>query len=163
MSYPLIPDGIIPTEPLNDSYAVTLPNAYLRGDFEQGLARQVRKFRNAPARFAVTWPMTPAQYEIFLGWLEDGAGGLGEFFDVMVFRGDDYERMSVRLVLPIADVKRSGGDWLFTGILETMSYAPRDGVTTAAAIMTYGTDESLEDIVADLYAIVHGDLPAAMP
>ena len=163
MAYTLIPAGIIPTEPLNEQYAVTLPNPYLRGDYEQGLPRQVRKFRNAPTKFAVTWPLNPAQYEILLGWLEDAAGGLGGWFDVPVFRGECYERMSVRFVMPLPDPKRQGGEWMFSGVLETMSYKVRDAWATLAAMIAYGGGDGFETFTDRVHTAVHVTYPAACP
>lgn len=145
------PDYILDYAPLNDDYAVELPAPFARTDFEEGLARQEKIFTNAPTTFACTWPMTPTQYEIWLGWLHN-TGGIYGWFSAPMFRGDAYEAMKCRIVKGSLTSKRSGGEWIVICKVETADYAPYDATTVAAAMLTYGADESLAEIVAMLQA-----------
>jgi hypothetical protein len=147
--YPLIPEGLIDYRPLSDGYAIKMPDPFQRTDMSQGPAKQFRVFRNAPATFTVAWPMTNQEFEIFNGLAEE-TGGVYAWHSLQVFRGASYETMKVRVVQGTYEPEINGDGWIVRGQLETMSYRPLAGDALSTAILTNGTDLSIDELEAML-------------
>jgi hypothetical protein len=152
----------LPAPPLNDGYAVTLADNLQRTDFEQGESRQRNIFRSGATQYSITWPMTPQQFDIFKGVLRwilcDGNG----WFTMPVFDGQDYVTRKVRFIKQPMAPKRDGGEWMTSAIVETMDDIAPDQTSTIAALLTFGSGETVQDFVARFHDAVHVSLPAAV-
>jgi hypothetical protein len=147
--YPNWPDYIVDPPPLNETYKATLPDLVERTDFEQGLARQQQIYASGPTTFMMAWPMTPAQYRLFLGWKFNALKGDG-WFNLPVFDTDDAHSRVIRFVKGPIEVGREGGEWMFAAQVETMENIWPDAVETASGMLTWNSDLSLEEVV-DLF------------
>lgn len=156
---PLFPEGLIDFEPLENSVKPVLASPYARSDFQQGMARQERIFRNGVSSFPGTWPMNDVQYEMWLGYLE-ATGGIYGWHTHPVCCPGGYKTMKVRIVSGSLQAPLDGNEWEVSCTLETMDYRPLDPTLTAAAMLTYGGTLSLAEVV-DLVEAAMADLAEA--
>ncbi len=159
----IFPSGVIPTEPLNEQYQLDAPDTLDRSDFEQGPAAQINVSTGGVTPIRGVWPMTPVQKFIFDGILKNELANGAAWFQVPVFTNADYVDLRVRFVKGSIKFTRSGGEWMCAWSLETEDDVAPSATDTAAAILTFGSTDSLEDIVDLLHHIIHVDYPAACP
>jgi len=163
MSLPAWPAFAIDYHPLNEDYAVQLPDLVNRTDFEQGLSRQRQIFTSGPVIYQVTWPMTPAQMNIFEGWRKNALGGGNCWFLIPVFWPDTYVTRQARFVKNSIQIKRQGGEWIVSAQIELAELPTLSDTDTAVAMLTYGTSQTVDQLVTALHTAVHTTLPAALP
>lgn len=156
------PRGILEYEPLNESYVQKLPDKLSRTDFEQGLARQRRRWRSAVTTFSVRWPMSPQQRFIFDGWLEWGIVSGEAFFNIPVFTNASYQMVQARFVKDSIDPTREGGEWIISAKIEVLDYPSPSEADTTKARLTYGSSDDLLTLANRLHHIVHVEYPAAV-
>jgi hypothetical protein len=155
-TYPNWPDYALDPPPFNDDLAETFPNLVIRTDWEQGAARQRRVFASGPSTFSTTWFWTPDEYVFFKGWF-NGVIASGEgWFNLSVFDGNAYNTRLVRFVLGPVKVGRDGGEWKFSGTIETMDNTSPTQTDWAVSALTWppASGVVLDDLVDGFHTAV---------
>jgi hypothetical protein len=157
------PEGVLPPYPLNEQYQVTPPDPLWRTDFEEGDARQINAYSNAPGFYNVVWPLTNRQKFIFDGILANELAWGAEWFAIPVFTHREYQLLKCRIVKNSIKPTRQGGEWQVALQLETDDTQPPSATEAAFAAMGWDDDpDSLLGLVALLEQTLYIDLPGAL-
>lgn len=120
------PTAQIDGNALNASFAQVASDAVFRDDLTSGgRIDQVRRFRQRPAIYEWSAPMTNAQYALYRGFLYWRAKKGEGWFSIPVLRGGSIENETVRIVAGTRKDTRSGGDWVASAQFETSDLAPQ--------------------------------------
>jgi hypothetical protein len=148
MALPAWPDWVIDFEPLNDPLEMDPPDdVILRSDFEQGMARQRRIFRNGVTTFNLQWALSADQHAVFIGFMRVVRGGK---FTVPVFVSNAYVTVTAQFVAKSLKSTRSGGEWIVAAQVETADVLEPGDTDYASLLLTYGSDQSVEEL-SDLF------------
>lgn len=160
--YPAWPAFALPAPPLNDSYKITLANNNRRTDMEQGLPVQRNIFRSAPTAYAVTWPMTPKQFALFMGIRKHLLADANGWFRLDVFDGEDYVERVVRFVSQPTEPTRDGGEFITSAVIETLDDIVLSADDTQALMLTYGSGMDIQGLSDRMHYAVHTAYPASV-
>lgn len=138
----------IPYQPLNDDLGQEPAQPWQASDFEQGLPRTRRMFRNAPTGFPMTWAFTTAEFRVFKGFYNVVGGG---FFTMPLFVDTDYQTCRCKFD-PKTPLKygRSGGEWLVTAKVLTLDSVTPTISDYAIDLLMLNWDGTLDELV-DLF------------
>ena len=100
-------------------YNIQPGDTILRTEMEAGLARQRRRFTNAPTKVSVRWIMRRDQYAIFEGWYRWHAKEGANWFAITLLGGLGLLDQEARFTRQFASRLLAGGTlWEITSELE---------------------------------------------
>lgn len=134
-SLPAWPTAVLDPVPLNDNFAHIIADGINRADQTTGDIEQDRPFRQMPALYQWSIPLTNAQYQIYRGFLFWRCKGGDGWFTAPMMRGGSYETQAVRIVAGTRKDTRSGGDWIASAQLEVADLAPFSLETTFSTLL----------------------------
>lgn len=152
---PAWPESALIAEPLNENYAIALPNTVMRSDIDFGSIDQSSPFANGPATVSASWPMSNDQFRIFRGWWRWRLAWGQRWFTCPVFVGANLRTLPVRFVGGSLTAARAGNSWTVSGKIETAYLLPADD--TAAVLAVLG------DSVFDVSNLLHRFLNVSYP
>lgn len=164
---PAWPDGVLPSPSLNDNLDQTYPDLVIRSDFDQGASRQRSVYQSGPTTQSITWPMNPRMARIFHGWWTNEISNGADWFTIELFVDDEYRTYKARFVggKP-TQLKRSGGEWLYAAVIETLDVTAPDEYETAEMMLTYvdygPCTLTLDEVVLDFDTALRS-LPTVVP
>jgi hypothetical protein len=143
---PAWPNGVLPSPSLSDDLAQQYPDLITRTDFDQGPSRQRSNWQSGPTTQWITWPMNAVQLRIFHGFWRNEISNGADWFTMPIFADDCYQTFTVRFVdvaQPVSStsggqITRSGGEWIYAAVIETMDETAPDETETASLMLTYG-------------------------
>jgi hypothetical protein len=148
------PSDYLDPDPLNDSFVQVIADGINRDDLPGGDLEQDRPFRQMPALYEWSIPLTNSEYRIFKAWLywrvQKGTG----WFSAPMMRGGSYETQKVRIVAGSRKDTRSGGDWIVTAQIEVADLAPYSVEQTLPAIILNEDDVDLDTWLAGFDGLI---------
>ena len=147
--------------PTVQGYNIQPGDTILRTEMEAGLARQRRRFTNAPTKVSVRWIMRRDQYAIFEGWYRWHAKEGANWFAIALLGGLGLLDQEARFTRQFASRLLAGGTlWEITSELEI-----RERPVLDEGLLNLLLSEDPQGIifaVSGLHTLVHQTLPIQM-
>jgi hypothetical protein len=147
--------------PTVQGYNIQPGDTILRTEMEAGLARQRRRFTNAPTKVSVRWIMRRDQYAIFEGWYRWHAKEGANWFSITLLGGLGLLDQEARFTRQFASRLLAGGTlWEITSELEI-----RERPVLDEGLLNLLLSEDPQGIIIavnGLHTLVHQTLPIQM-
>jgi hypothetical protein len=147
--------------PTVQGYNIQPGDTILRTEMEAGLARQRRRFTNAPTKVSVRWIMRRDQYAIFEGWYRWHAKEGANWFSITLLGGLGLLDQEARFTRQFASRLLAGGTlWEITSELEI-----RERPVLDEGLLNLLLSEDPQGIILavnGLHTLVHQTLPIQM-
>ena len=147
--------------PTVQGYNIQPGDTILRTEMDAGLARQRRRFTNAPTKVSVRWIMRRDQYAIFEGWYRWHAKEGANWFSITLLGGLGLLEQEARFTRQFASRLLAGGTlWEITSELEI-----RERPVLDEGLLNLLLSEDPQGIIIavnGLHTLVHQTLPIQM-
>lgn len=147
--------------PTVQGYNIQPGDTILRTEMDAGLARQRRRFTNAPTKVSVRWIMRRDQYAIFEGWYRWHAKEGANWFSITLLGGLGLLEQEARFTRQFASRLLAGGTlWEVTSELEI-----RERPVLDEGLLNLLLSEDPQGIIIavdGLHTLVHQTLPIQM-
>ncbi|PCH98970.1 MAG: hypothetical protein COB76_06600 [Alphaproteobacteria bacterium] len=147
--------------PTVQGYNIQPGDTILRTEMEAGLARQRRRFTNAPTKVSVRWIMRRDQYAIFEGWYRWHAKEGANWFSITLLGGLGLLAQDARFTRQFASRLLAGGTlWEVSSELEI-----RERPVLDEGLLNLLLSEDPQGIIIavdGLHTLVHQTLPIQM-
>jgi hypothetical protein len=147
--------------PTVQGYNIQPGDTILRTEMDAGLARQRRRFTNAPTKVSVRWIMRRDQYAIFEGWYRWHAKEGANWFSITLLGGLGLLEQEARFTRQFASRLLAGGTlWEVTSELEI-----RERPVLDEDLLNLLLSEDPQGIIIagdGLHTLVHQTLPIQM-